>query len=68
MKNQKILTIFVITFAAFIIAGLAIIPALDIQDADAADKKKNVKTKKKFEPIDPSLNSIIDNKLIEKLM
>jgi hypothetical protein len=64
LKNHKILTVIVITFAAFIVAGLAIIPALEIQDADAAI----IKSKPKRIIPDPSLKSIIDIKLKEKLV
>lgn len=44
MTNKKFhkntaLTVVVIAFATFIVAGLAIIPAFDIQDADAKGKK-----------------------------
>ena len=65
MKDQKkVLTVIVIAFAAFIVTGLAIIPALQVQNADAAI----IKSKPKRIIPDPSLKSIIDDKLIEKLM
>jgi hypothetical protein len=58
VSNNMALTIFVIAFAAFIVAGLAVIPAL-VEDADA-DRKKPKKSKDKGD-------FIIDEPVIEQV-
>src|SRR5688572_7189079 len=59
INNNTYVTVFVIAFAAFIVAGLAIVPAF-VQDADA-DRKKPKKVKADF-TIDEPVIELVKNK------